>query len=179
MAENTTQESGTPTSTGFSREYVEQLRSENADWRRKFQTERERNQVQEIGLELTRRGVTAEAGWVERPEGMTATQAVDAFIAKYPHLKPAQTDNVQATETQDVSRSIGTGAQNEGTGTAMPKPMGAGQSAGSQTPRVSSSPEAIRSLQEVKNDPKARAQVSANYREMLRNQGNVVPPDTK
>lgn len=179
MAENdTNQGTGSPAPTGFSREYVEQLRSENADWRKKYQTERERNQVQGIGAELTKRGITAEASWVERLEGQTDAQAVDTFLVKYPHLKPAPATDAQGAVTPDVTVAVGAGGPAVGPVKAMPKPDGTVGDTGQGTTRVTAPTEAIRELNEVKNDPKARAAVAAHYRAMLRANGcNTAPED--
>lgn len=173
MSENTPG-ADAPNSTGFSREYVEQLRAENADWRRKYQTERKTNQTLEVGTELTRRGIKAEAGWVERPDGLTVTQAVDAFVAKHPHLAPSETPPAPGV-APDVTKSIQTG-QTPVPGT-MPKPEGPGAGAGAATPAASASPEAVRTLNEIKNDPVERAKVSAHYRTLLRESSVLTPPE--
>ena len=158
------------TQTSFSKEYVESLRQENADWRRKYQAERATNQALEVGTELQRRGVKAEANWVERPEGLTVTQAVDAFLVKHPHLAPSATP---AAPGADVTKVVGGPAP-----AAMPKPEGAGAGAGTATPKGNAIPlESVRAINEIKNDPKARATMSAHYRELLRNNGIATPPD--
>lgn len=160
------------TQTSFSKEYVETLRQENADWRRKFQAERATNQALEVGTELQRRGIKAEANWVERPEGLTVTQAVDAFIAKHPHLAPSATPAAPGA-TGDVTKVVGGPAP-----AVMPKPEGAGAGAGAAAPQGTAIPlESVRAINEIKNDPKARAQMSAHYRELLRNNGIATPPD--
>jgi hypothetical protein len=151
---------------GFSKEYVEQLRQENADWRRKYQDEKSRNTIQAVGSELTLRGIKAEASWVDIKASQTPSEAVDAFLAKFPHLAP----QAAAGPTQDVTRQVGADPAQ-----GAPKPMGPGTGAGAATPVAGPPLESVRRMNEIKADPQARAQISSHYREMLRQQGQPIP----
>lgn len=152
----------------FSREYVENLRSENASWRRKFQETNARLASLEIGSVLRARGAQAEPSWVQRAEGQTVEEAVDAFLAKHPHL-------VQGTDAPVNEKKVMPLAPNAPPRVPKADGPGTGPGGGSPGPRPVNAK--VAELQEIKADPQKRAEYSAKYRDMLRQSGGSVPPE--
>lgn len=144
------------TGTGFSKEYVEKLRSEAAEWRVKY---RQLEAGQEVSAELARRGVKADPSWVKVEGDMSVKDAVDDLLARFPHLESSgnqttTTHTQQNTQTNTRENRIPTTQMNSQNNTNVP-----------------SDPTRDRSLEEIKKDPKARAALRDQYRELLAQQG--------
>lgn len=87
---------GSGGSTGYSADYVKQLREEAATWRTKYREVEEKvNQIEAdrskekrtLGIqeEFAKRGIQGvNPSWVEIPEGMTPDIAVEKFLKDYP-----------------------------------------------------------------------------------------------
>jgi len=155
----------TAPATGFSKDYVDTLRQEAAGWRTKYQEEVHKNATLEVGNVLAQRGIKAEPHWVERAQGLTAEQAVDAFLVKHPHLATTEVGDFKekdgtpgGKETATVTRKVGP---------KVPEAKTGGTPTGKADPAQAHPMESVRNLNEIKADPKARAAVAANYRELL------------
>lgn len=143
--------------TGFSREYVEKLRSEAAQWRTKY---RQLEASSEITQEFSKRNITADPSWVKVKEGMTVSDAVDDLVAQYPHLASGN--------AQDNTQTVHPEVFEPRTNKSVPKAMSP-QNQNTNTPK---DPSKGRSLEEIKKDPVARSALRDNYRELLRQQSN-------
>lgn len=84
-------------STGYSAEYIKNLRDEAATWRTKLRdtevkvaeltaTINGERIANTVGKELEKRGITCDPSWVTMEEGQTPEKAVDSFLKKYPQL---------------------------------------------------------------------------------------------
>lgn len=84
-------------STGYSKEYVANLREEAATWRTKLReteakveelsnTIKGERQSNTVGRELERRGLKCNPDWVVVEEGSTPEKAVDKFLKDYPQF---------------------------------------------------------------------------------------------
>ncbi len=147
-------------STGYSADYVKELRDENAGWRTKLRdTEAKLNELstkiknQElsntVGKELEKRGVKADPTWIKMTEGETPEQAVDKFLKDYPQL-------VQQTEDTFVPNPK-----------RVPKPM----EPNSHNTNVENT--AKSELDAIKQDPIARAKLRGLYRDLLAKNAGV------
>lgn len=135
-----------PEETGFSKEYVEKLRQEAASWRTKFRDLESQNTQSEVETELNKRGIKADPTWVKQSEGMTASDAVEDLVARYPHLVPAE----PAAQTP------------------IPPTVPGVQAPVTTATGVPTDPAKGRSLEEIKKDPVARAQLRERYRQLLK-----------
>lgn len=150
-----------PSESGYSQEYVEKLRREAADWRTKYRDLESGTMNDKISVELAKRGVQAEPSWVQVNDGMSAIDAVENFVAKYPHLvDQAPTNNTQETPSnteppvrQPIARA------------PAAEPPG-----GKRNTNQSVNPQQGRALSEIKKDPVARGQLRDRYRQMLQEQ---------
>ena len=129
----------------FSRDYVEKLRKENAEWRTKFRDLEVQVTRGSIESELNKRNIKADPAWVKLDAGMDVVAAVDMFVEQYPHLSVG--DNITP---------------------APKKTVPAAQGAGKPNTNVPSNPAQGRSLDEVKKDPVARSALRDKYRELIR-----------
>ena len=120
------------------------LRRENATWRRKYSEA-------QVGLELVRRGVQAEPGWVKIGDGEDISTAVDSFVEKYPYLAPGGQNGDYEEETRP------------GAPAALPP---APRNANVPGPPARSGLR-HRNIEEVKKDPKARRQFVDEFRGVL------------
>jgi hypothetical protein len=84
-------------STGYSAEYIKNLRDEAATWRTKLrETEAKVAELtatingeriaNTVGKELEKRGIKCDPSWVKMEEGQTPEKAVDKFLKDYPQL---------------------------------------------------------------------------------------------
>lgn len=82
-------------STGYSAEYIKNLRDEAATWRLKLRETEVKVQELEstikgervantVGRELEKRGLKCDPSWVKLEEGVTPEKAVDKFLKDYP-----------------------------------------------------------------------------------------------
>ena len=133
----------------YSQEYVEKLRQEAAGWRTKYRDAQAANQSLKVSHELTSRGIKADPKWVEMAEGMSASDAVDNFVAKYPHLGNGSAEVSSPTDKQANVPSIPSTPTN------------------SQNTNVPSDSMKTRSLQEIQKDPVARDKLREQYRTLI------------
>jgi hypothetical protein len=148
------EEEGTQNGTGFSAEYVEQLRKENASWRKKVRELEAAHTVTEVGLELAKRGVEADPLWVKLEEGQSVQEAVESFIERYPRLV-ATNGAPMAHEESPTLRTAPTPLNPSPKHVNTPGPSAGGSLA-------------HRSLEEIRKDPLARKALQEQYQEMLR-----------
>lgn len=147
-------QNGNGNSTGYSAEYVKELRDEAANWRTKLrevedkfnklsseiESTKKQSTVQEV---LTKKGITGiNPRWVEIGEGSTPEAAVDKFLKDYPHLLPKENtftpvkgNNVRPMNTQYDNSNV------ENTN--------------------------VSELKAIKKDPIARSKLRDQYRSML------------
>lgn len=142
---------------GYSQEYVEKLRREAADWRTKYRDLESKTVYSSVEVELQKRGVKADPKWVEVNDGMSAADAVENFVAKYPHLMSGPTNTVEPQRPQKPN---------------LPQAQGGG------TPNTNlpSNPSQGRSLEEIKKDPVARSQLRDRYRQLIQQQSRQRDP---
>lgn len=144
-------------STGYSADYVKQLREEAASWRTKFRELETQQKTYTVQEELNKRGIKANAKWVDVQEGQSITEAVEAFTKEYPHLViQTNTEPTEPDNTKAIKKVIG------------PKP---------NTPPVTNINStkskdlntALKtgSLNDIKNDPNLRKQTQQWYQSML------------
>jgi hypothetical protein len=147
----------TNTSTGYSDDYVKQLREEAASWRVKFRELQTQFQSKEIETGLAQRGIKAKASWIEIKEGQSVSEALDAFASEFPHLVSTNNEE-QATVDKTETRVI----------TNKPK--------GFTPPATNIAPTEVkdlnkhladRSLKQLKDDPKSRKLVQEYYKNAL------------
>ena len=139
--------------TGFSDEYVKELRQENASWRTKVRDLESKLQLGEVKTELLKHGVDVNPKWVELQEGQDISEAVTVFLDNYPQFR---IDDNKETYTEPKPKPMRTGASD--TNTRGPKPR-SGSYGG-------------RGLTEIRKDPKARADLRNRYRQLLAQQSN-------
>jgi hypothetical protein len=141
--------------TGFSPEYVKELREENASWRIKVRDLEQKLVVNDVQTELMKRGVEADPSWVRMEKGQTVTEAVDSFLVKYPKLTMTEPNPEITQEPKKVAKPMAP---------AQSKTTNAGPKAGTlfagKTPK------------EIKEDPKGRAALRSQYRSLLAQQSN-------
>lgn len=130
----------------FNADYVKELRNENASWRHKVRELEQKVLYNDIALEFAKRGIEADPSILNIPEGMSAAEVVDKFSGL---LKPVE-------QPQETSRPVYPNALAPNT----TKPNASGPPAQGAF--------GGRSLKEIEADPRAREQVRAMYRDMLR-----------
>jgi hypothetical protein len=138
----------------FSKDYVVELRNENAKWRTKCRELEGQVFNKDIENELIKRGVNAKASWVEIGEDQSVKQAVDSFLEEYPHFLPGE---LEEKPTRTVTRPMS--VQNPNTNTSGPGPR--------------QGPLGRKTLKEIKEDPKSRAALRSQYQAMLRPQEHL------
>lgn len=144
------------TGDGFSREYVEKLRSEAAGYRTQLR-ELEATQAQgAVATELANRGIKADPAWVTMGEGMTASDAVEDLLARYPHLATAQSSQPAPKAPQPAVAAA-----------PLPTRFPSVQAPASANTNLPSNPSEGRSLSEIQKDPVARSQLRDRYRQLL------------
>lgn len=141
--------------TGFSEEYVKELREEAASWRLKVRDLEQKLVVNDVQTELMKRGVEADPSWVKMEKGQTVVEAVDSFLTKYPKLTMTEPNPEPTPEPKKVAKPM---VPNQS------KTTNAGPKAG--TLFAGKTPE------EMKKDPKARAALRSQYRQLLAQQSN-------
>ncbi len=140
----------------FDADYVAKLRQEAAKYRtqsKELKTELEgfkelEAQISAIRIEneFIRRGITAEASWVQIQEGESPTAAVDSFLAKYPQFNIGSAGSEQEpsrVEPKEFPKAM------------PPKPTNTVQLG-------------HRTLDEIKTDPVARGNLTDLYRDLLK-----------
>lgn len=147
----------------FDADYVKQLRSEAAKYRTKAKDLSEElegykgleAQIEAIRVEneLVRRGIEAEPQWVQIQDGEDPSQAVDRFLENYPQFG-AGSQEQQPVEQEQESRKTYPKAM-------PPKPMNPNANNWGQ-----------RSLDEIKEDPAARQNLTDVYRDLLKTSSN-------
>lgn len=137
--------------TGFSADYVKELRQENASWRQKVRDLEAQQTKHSVQVELLKKGINVNPSWVELQDGETPTAAVDRFIQEYPQF------NTEPTTTQDKPRIPTTMSPNTTqTNNRGNPPLG---SMGQE-------------IDEIKKDPKARSSLRNHYRQLLAQSSN-------
>lgn len=150
----------------FTEEYVKQLREEAAKWRTKVRELEAQQSSSTISLELAKRGIQADPSWVHVEEGQELGEAIDALVAKFPHLKQQEKqskvevsdplDFVLESEKPRMTPKVISPSSPKST---TPQPA--------RTAKISS-----RNIGEIKKDPQARAKVRDLYRELLKKGSN-------
>jgi len=152
-----------PTENGgktFSEDYVKSLREESASYRTKVRDLEVKLFQNEVKGELQSQGIKAEAKWVEVKEGESVQAAVARFKDEYPHLVAQPEPTISPLERL-TKRKV----KVEGLKPTAPS---------SQEPVAKNTVTSFNTstVNELKKDPKARADIREYYREMLRNQGH-------
>ena len=149
----------TQQSTGFSEDYVRSLREEAASWRTKYRELEATNKTKDIEIGLSKRGIKAKASWVEVQDGQTIEQALDAFATEFPHLVSQETPAPPKVKEQPVHKKI---TSQPNTQFVPPQPQ-------VTNTEVKNLNEILKdkSLNDVKTDPKSRAQITDWYRSAL------------
>ena len=148
----------TPNETGYSREYVKELRDEAAAYRVRAREAEEKYQnlqntvsqqetTNSISSELAKRGIKADASWIKAGEGETPTAAVDRFLKDYPQFNAEPAPQQPIIKGQDPLKQKG--------------------------PKSNTINTSVSELGAVKKDPVARAQLRDQYRAMLANSANT------
>lgn len=151
-------------STGYSPEYVKELRDEAASWRNKLRDkETEYTTLQEsikqtaikvsITDELQKRSLKVNPDWIKIGQGKSAKDAVDDFLKEYPQWEGG-------TETQE---EIVTQTQ-----VTDPRTTQRAQTVKKTNTNVQTNQ--VRELDQIKNDPIARSKLRDKYRALLNNQ---------
>lgn len=155
----------------FDKEYVSNLRSEAAGWRTK--TRELESQVAQLSKldaevkavrvenELIRRGINIDPTWVSVQENQTIGEAIDMFAEKWPHLVATSQETVELEEESEVvepklSRKVPPAMPPNPNKANVPGPQAKG-SFGDRT------------MEEIKKDPRAKSQLTAQYRDLIRN----------
>lgn len=99
------------TNTGYSSEYVKELRDEAATWRNKLrETETKVQQLEStlnkdrvlntVGKELEKRGIKCDPTWIKLEEGVTPDKAVDKFLKDYPQFAQGNQESFAPRSTK-------------------------------------------------------------------------------
>ena len=147
------------TSTGYSPEYIKNLRDEAATWRLKLRETEAKVQeltntingervANTVGRELERRGIKCDPSWVKLEEGVTPEKAVDKFLKDYPQF-------AQAAEVPILPKNKNL------------RPMGANM------PDSNIENTAKSELDAIKKDPIAREKLRDLYRGLLAKSSGV------
>lgn len=149
-------------STGYSAEYVKELRDEAASWRVKFRevedkfnslnakldAQSKQTSIQDVLNSKNIKGVNPK--WVELKDGMTPEVAVDNFLKEYPHLGKVENDDYKPqppnrnTRTPMIPQNDNSNIENT----------------------------QISELKAIKQDPIARSKLRNQYRMMLAKNSN-------
>ena len=148
----------------FSLEYVQELRKENASWRTKNRDMEIKyaglqdqmstmNTTATIANEFAKRGIKANPSWVTIEEGQAVDAAVDAFVLEYPQFGAVET--VPPTLAPKAGRPSIPPVHKKDQQSNVPSP-------------------GERTTKELRDDPKARAQIRDQYRQMLSGKNNTL-----
>ncbi len=153
-----------PVETGFSSDYVKQLREENAKWRTRVRELEGKTTELEVASELGRQNIQAEPQWVSVGEGESVKEAVERFKTKYPNLisTPEPTKEEPPSPMDVIKKKV----QTPGVRPTSPDKTQINEKQG---------PAELlkhRQLEEIKKDPNARAEMRDHYQQLLRNQGH-------
>lgn len=145
----------------FDAEYVKSLRQEAAKYRSslkelKSELEGYKGLEAQIGAirienEFMRRGIQAEPSWVQFQDGESPSEAVDRFLEKYPQFLGGSTQDTEGASKVEPK--------------TFPKAM---------PPKPSNvvHQNLQRDLNDIKEDPVARANLTDLYRELLKTNSN-------
>jgi hypothetical protein len=146
----------------FDADYVKSIRQESAKYRtqvKDLKSELEGYKGLEAQLtairienEFIRRGIKAEPQWVQIQEGETPSAAVDGFLEKYPQFAGGSATEAQEQEETKVEPK------------SVPKAMSPKPTNTREIPQ--------RSLDEIKQDPSARSNLTDLYRDLLKTSSN-------
>lgn len=144
---------------GFSQDYVKELRQENASWRTKVRDLEQQLRFTEIKTELLKHGADVNPKWVDVDEGQSVRDAVNTFLAEYPQFI-SNNNNISTTNKEPTFKKV-------------TKPEQASKSDSNHPgPKPNNGNYGGRSLNEIKKDPKARASLRDQYRQLLAQQSN-------
>lgn len=141
----------------FDADYVKSLRSEAAKYRQRvksLETELEGYhgldaQLREVRIEneLARRGINAEAAWVQMGADQSPAQAVDSFLEKYPMFGVGEKE--PEVDPKQVPKAM------------TPSPTNHNDTAWGKA-----------GLDDIKQDPVARQNLTDVYRDLLKSSSN-------
>jgi len=157
MSEENNDSGNQTQNTGYSAEYVKELRDEAASYRTKARDANDElttlkgiitadKTAGTINAEFTKRGIKADPKWVTLDEGQDASKAVDKFLKDYPQFSTPQ---------------------------AQPPVIPGRAPMSPQRTNTNIENNAVSELGAIKNDPIARAQLRDQYRNLLANQANT------
>lgn len=155
----------------FDQGYVKKLREEAANWRTKYRELEAQQQNQLVQVELAKRGIQADPSWVKLDEGQDVGEAIDALVAQYPSLEgsggghhskygnegPTLDDFYDEPEVKPK---------------LTPKPISPSSQRSTSPKPVRAARITKRNIEEIRKDPKARAKIRDQYREMLKQGSN-------
>lgn len=152
------------------REDFNKLYAESLSRKEKIQAlESELNQYKQLSTEiqairveneLVKRGIAADPMWVKLEANQSPSEAVDAFVEKWPHLAPQTQPKVEVPKVEDLRQP---------NPADMPKPL-----LGNQTKTNIPGPGpnghifGKSQLEEIKNDPSKREDLRGLYQSLLR-----------
>lgn len=147
----------------FDADYVKGLRQEAAKYRnqtKELKTELEgykglEAQISAIRIEneFMRRGISAEPQWVQVQDGESPSEAVDKFLAKYPQFSGGSQEVTVQEEERVEPKPFPKAMPPAPTNTSHANPM-------------------TRSLEEIKQDPAARNNLTDLYRDLLKQESH-------
>lgn len=150
----------------FDKDYVRQLRQEAAKYRTELKETRSQldnykaleGQLATIRVEteLARRGLKVNPSWISVNDGQSPSEAVDNFLAEYPQFVDGVIEEPQQVEPKRVPKSISPSKENAAHPGHGPSGM-----------------LGDRSLDDIKLDPVARANLRDFYRDLLRTSSNL------
>ena len=151
----------------FSEKYVRSLREEAASWRVKCRDMETKMSLNSIKSELNKRGIKADPSWIKVNEGQTVDTAIEVLLKDYPHLAVESEGN----ETQEldplseiINKKVEVGK--------MPKPSKPDPKSYGHESKAPNQSLKHRQINEIKEDPKARALLREQYRTMLSTEGH-------
>jgi hypothetical protein len=169
--------SGTQNSNGFSKEYVEELRAENASWRKKLreaeniigQYENAAKEVEmndKIQEELRNKGVEGvEPHWVDVDDNQSPSEAVDTFLKNHPQFVKSDDDAIGAPSNQNADGDPRkSGSHNIQSRTPTPIPTNRANT----NQHMPQNPE----IGDIKKDPRSRAKIRDLYRSLLQQESH-------
>ena len=150
----------------FSESYVKSLREENAGWRVKVREVESKQKLIEINLLLKEKGINADPKWVEVKDKESLDEAVTRFIEQYPHLQAE--DKSLPGGGEDIIAGVITKMVGPG---KTPKPIKSASDRNRSSDTINDLTR-TRQIEEIKKDPKARANLRAEYRSLLASEGH-------
>ena len=144
--------------TGFSADYVKELRDEAAGWRTKFRELEAATVTKDIEIGLAKRGIQAKASWVEVKDGQTIDEALDAFAQEFSSLVSKEQPQ---SKQEPVTKTLQYG--NNPVNRFSPPPTNTSNVETKDLNEILSS----QSLNDAKQDPVKRSQIRDWYRSAL------------